>query len=109
MMEAGHAIRLWPATGRLPGVEAQVVMVAARREEQDVADCPPPRHAARFHDNVESKDVDVERAHAIDVGRAQVNMPDRDAWIDRVWRGCGGYNCALRLIVACTGHRLPSL
>src|SRR5581483_2383994 len=78
-----HSVRLRAAARGLPGVEAEVMVVAAGRDEQDVAGRPPARHVSPFGDDVEAEDVDVEPAHAIDVRRAQMDVPDRDAGVDR--------------------------
>ena len=83
VVQSGDAVRLGPAAGRLPGVEADVVVIAARREEEDVAGGAPAGHAARLHHHVESEHIDVEGAHAVDVGGAQVDVADRHARVDR--------------------------
>ena len=50
------------AAGGLPGVEAEVVVIAAGGEEQDVAGRAPAGHVARLEDHVEPEDADVEVA-----------------------------------------------
>ena len=70
MMQPGHAVVLgWPA-GRLPGVEPEVMVIAAGGDEEDVAGRPPARYVAGLEHDVEAEQVDVEAAHAVDVGRA---------------------------------------
>ena len=51
-------------------------MVATGGDEQDVAGRSPARHLARLEDDVEAQDPGIEVAHAIDVRRAQVDVPD---------------------------------
>ena len=58
-------------------------MVAAGRDEEDVAGRAPARHVARLVDHVEAEDPDVEVADAVDVGRAQVHVPDPHVRVDR--------------------------
>ena len=85
MVQPGDAVGLRLAAGRLPGVEAEVVVVAARGHEQDVARRAPARYVSRLGDDVEAEDVDVEPAHAVDVGCPQVHVPDPHARIDRMF------------------------
>ena len=59
-------------------------MVATRREEDHVAGGAPAGHVARLGDHVEAEHLDVEAAHALDVGGAQVHVADADARVDRV-------------------------
>src|SRR5262249_20767901 len=108
MMQSGYAIGLWRAASRFPGVEAQVVMVAACGEEEDVATRPPPWNAARFHDDIEAKNIDIEGADAIYVSSAQVNMANGDTRIDRARGGRAGHNRALRLLISCAAHCMLS-
>jgi hypothetical protein len=55
------------AAGRLPGVEAEVVVVAAGRYEEDVTGGAPAGHVTRLRDHVEPEHIDIEMAHAVDV------------------------------------------
>ena len=43
------------AARRLPGVEAEVVVIAAGGDEEDVAGRPPARYVARLEDDVEAE------------------------------------------------------
>ena len=94
VVHAGVAVGLRPAARRLPGVEAEVVVVAAGREEQDVAGRAPAGHVARLGDHVEAQDADVEVAHAVDVGRAQVTWPIRTPGSIGLRAGWSGRNAA---------------
>src|SRR5438552_3732488 len=62
------------------------MVVAAGRDEQDVARRPPPRHVARLEDDVEAEDADVDLAHPVDVRRPQVDVSDPYVRVDRVLR-----------------------
>ena len=79
----------------LPRVEAQVVVVTAGGQEQDVAGRAPARHVARLGDHVEPEHADVEVADPVDVGRAQVGVADPHARVDRVGRLCDRGDAAL--------------
>ena len=70
VVQASDAVGLRVAAPRLPGVEAEVVVVAARREEQHVADRAPAGDVAGLEDDVEAHDPHIEFANAADVGRA---------------------------------------
>jgi probable F420-dependent oxidoreductase len=96
VVQSGDPIRLRPAAGRLPGVEPEVVVVAAGRDEQDVSRRPPPGHIARLRDDVEAEHADVEVAHAVDVGGPQMHVADPHAGIDRVRRLLDWRDVALR-------------
>ena len=74
-----------------------MVVVAAGRQEQDVAGGTPARDVARLVDHVEAEHVDVERADPVDVGRAQVRVTDPHARIDRLGRSGDGLDRALRV------------
>jgi hypothetical protein len=95
VVQAGDAVGLGRAARGLPGVEPQVVVVAARGEEEDVAGRAPARHVAGLEDHVEAHDVDVEGADAVDVRGAQMDVADADAGIDRVRRALAGGDVAL--------------
>src|SRR3954469_15527065 len=95
-MQAGHAVGRWPAVARQPGVEAEVMVVAARGHEQHVAFRAPAGNVAGLHDHVEAHDPDVEVAHAIDVGCAQVHVADAYLLVDRHVRFAGGLDRTLR-------------
>ena len=71
-------------------------MIAAGRDEEDVARGAPAGHVARLGDDVEAEDADIEIAHAVDVGGAQMNVPDPHAGIDRVLRGLNRCDVPLR-------------
>src|SRR5579875_574583 len=73
-----------------------MVVVAARRQEEDVAGRAPAGHVAGLEDDVEAEDVDVEGANPIDVGRAQVDVPDPQVRIDRALGGARRDHAALR-------------
>ncbi len=75
-MKARDPVGLGLTARRLPRVEAEVMVVTAGRDEQNVARCPPARHPPRFRDDVEAEDVNVEGAHAIDVGGSQMDVAD---------------------------------
>src|SRR4051794_1937179 len=98
MMQPGHTIWLRWASSRFPGVKAKVMVIAAGRQEQNVAGGTPARHIARLHHHIESKYIDIESANAINVGGAQMNVPDYHAWVD--WSGgrCARHDCALHLL-----------
>jgi hypothetical protein len=70
VVQTGHTVGLRRAVLRLPRVEAEVVVVAAGRHEQDVAGRAPAGDVARLGDDVEAEHADVEVAHAVDVGGA---------------------------------------
>jgi hypothetical protein len=86
-MQPGDSVRLWPAAGRFPGVEAEVVVVAAGGNEQDVTCRAPSRHVSRLGNDVEAEHADIEVAHPVDIGGPQMHVADAHARIDRV-RGC---------------------
>jgi hypothetical protein len=54
----------------------EMVVVAAGGQEQDVAGGAPSGHVSGLEHHVEAEDVDVERAHPVDVGGAEMDMPD---------------------------------
>ena len=56
VVQPGDAVGLRPAAGRLPGVEAEVVVVAAGADEQQVAGRAPAGHVAGLGDDVEAED-----------------------------------------------------
>ena len=86
MVQPRDAVRLrWPAR-RLPGVEGEVMVVAAGGHEEHVAGRPPARHVACFVHDVEAEDPDVELAYPVDVRRAQVHVADPEIGIDRTLR-----------------------
>src|SRR5690348_2540644 len=95
VVEARHAVRLRRPSRRLPGVEPEMVVIAACREEEDVTRRSPTRHVARLEDDVEAHDADVEVAHAVDVGRSQVDMADPYVRVDRARGRDGGLVRAL--------------
>jgi hypothetical protein len=95
VVEARHAVGLRAAAGGLPGVEPQVVVIAAGRDEQDVARRAPAGDVARLGDDVEAEHADVEVAHPVDVGGAQVDVADAHAGIDRVRCGLDRFDVAL--------------
>src|SRR5205085_782582 len=86
VVQAGDAVGLRGAAGGLPRVEAEVVVVAAGRDEEDVSRRAPAGNVARLEDDVEAEEVDVERAHAIDVGGPQVHVADPHVRVDRPLR-----------------------
>ena len=98
VVQAGDAVGLGSAARRLPRVEAEVMVIAAGGDEEDVARRAPAGHVARLGDDVEAEDVDVEAAHAVDVGRAQVDVADGDARVDRAWAAGDRGNVALRTL-----------
>jgi copper chaperone CopZ len=59
------------------------MVVAPSRDEQQVAGGPSPRHIARFGDDLEAEDVDVEGADAVEVGGPQMDVADAHTGIDR--------------------------
>ena len=61
-----------------------MVVVPTRGDEQDVAGGSPARHVVGLEDHVEAHDPDVERPHPVDVGGAQVDVPDADLRVDRI-------------------------
>jgi hypothetical protein len=78
--EAGRPRRGWVAAARLPGVEADVVVVAAGRDERGFG--------AEALDQLEAEDAAVEVERPLEVGDFQVDVADVDAGIDRA-RGGG--------------------
>ena len=78
MVQPGDAVGLRGAARRLPGIEAKVMVIAARGQEQDVAGRAPAGHVTGLEDDVEAEHADVEVAHAVDVRRAQVDVADPD-------------------------------
>ena len=105
VMQAGHAVGLGRPAGRLPGVEAEVVVVAAGGQEEDVAGAAPAGDVAPLRHDVEAEHADIEVAHAVDVGRAQVDVADRHAGVDGVRGGGDGGDVALQ---GGGGHGSPS-
>ena len=79
-------------------LKPEVVVIAAGGDEEDVARGAPAGHVARLGDDVEAEQVDVEAAHAVDVGRAQVDVADGDARVDRAWAAGDRGNVALRTL-----------
>jgi hypothetical protein len=67
-MQPGDSIGLRTATGRLSGVEAEVMVVATGGDEQDVSRRSPPGHVPRLGDDVEAEHADIEVADPVDVG-----------------------------------------
>src|SRR4051794_14172166 len=96
MVQAGDSVGRRAAARRLPGVEAEVMVIAAGGHEEDVAGRPPAGDAARLLDDVEAQDADVEVADAVDVGGAQVDVADARARIDRALRALARLDRALR-------------
>ena len=76
VVQPGDAVGLRIAARRLPRVEREVVVIAAGGDEQDVAGRAPAGHVAELGHHVEAEHADVEVAHAIDVGGAQVDVAD---------------------------------
>src|SRR5689334_21687141 len=99
-MQPRHAVGLGIAAGRLPGVEAEVVVIAAGGEEEDVAGRAPAGDVARLEDDVEPEDADVEVAHPVDVGRAQVHVADAHAGVDGLGRALARDDRTLRAHLA---------
>src|SRR5689334_1597265 len=95
-METGDAVRLRRPLGRLPRVEAEMVVISAGGDEEDVAGRPPPRHIAGLEDDVEAEDADVEVADAVDVRRPQVDVADPDVRVDRALGVDGRLDGSLR-------------
>src|SRR5205085_3258262 len=95
VVQPGDAVRLRPTAGGLPRVEAEVVVVAARGDEEDVPRRAPARHVTALGDDVEAEDVDVEPAHAVDVRRPQMDVADRHARVDRTWAAGARLHVAL--------------
>ena len=60
MVQPGDAIGLRRSTGRFLGIEAQVMVIAAGRDEQAVTGGSPSRHATRLQYDVEAQHVHVE-------------------------------------------------
>src|SRR6478735_4206580 len=81
-MQSCHAVGLRRRVLRLPGVEPEMVVVAAGRDEQDVAGGTPAGNVACLVGDVEAEEVDVERADTIDVGGAEVHMADAYVRVD---------------------------
>ena len=103
VVQAGDAVGLRPAASRLPGVEPEVVVIAAGRHEQEVAGRAPARHVACLGDDVEAEHIDVEVPYPVDVRCPKVDMADGDAGsIGRVLRSrgtiepCEGLQCCRR-------------
>src|SRR5262245_25283238 len=84
------------------------MVVAAGRQEQDVAGGAPAWHAARLHYHVEAKHIDVEGAYPINVGGSQMDVPNGYAWVDWAGGRCARHNIALRLVVGACAHGICS-
>ena len=84
VVQSRDAVRLWTATGRLPRVEAEVVVIAAGRDEQKVACRSPAGHIPGLRYDVKAEHVDVEPADTVDVGGAQMDVTDPHTRIDRI-------------------------
>jgi hypothetical protein len=104
VVQAGHAVRLRRPARGLPRVEAEVMVVAAGGQEQHVARRAPARDVARLGDDVEAEDADVEAADAVDVGGAQVDVPDPRARGDRALGAGDGF----QWLLAHQSVKLPS-
>src|SRR4051812_29394854 len=72
------------------------MVVAAGGDEEYVAGRAPTGHVARLVDHVEAEDADVEVAHAVDVGRAQMHVADPHVGIDRTLGRDGRLDGSLR-------------
>src|SRR5919199_6488250 len=82
-----------------------MVVITAGGHEEDVAGRAPAGHIARLHHDVEAEDVDVEAAHAVDVGGAQVDVADRRAGLDGPRRPLPRDDRALEvLVLGCARH-----
>ena len=75
--EAGGARRRWMATLALPGIESDVVVVAAGRDE-----CGARAHALH---QLEAEHIAIEAERAVEVGDLEVDMSDAgtgdDGWV----------------------------
>ncbi len=87
MIKAGRAVGGWPAVFALPGVEADVMMVAAGGEECGLC--------AVTLGELESKDIAIESEGAIEVGDLQMNVADSDVGMDRF---CGRLHDRCKLV-----------
>src|SRR5207245_4871092 len=65
-----------------PGVEPDVVVVAAGRQEHRL-----PAVASR---HLETQDVAIERERALEVRNGEVDVPDMHAWVDGYHESYGG-------------------
>src|SRR2546428_5413408 len=75
-----------------PGVEPDVVVVAARRQEHRL-----PTVASR---HLETQDVAIERERALEVRNGEVDVPDMHAWVDGCHESALGYRLSA---VTCGG------
>src|SRR5690349_21276376 len=82
-MKTGDTIWLWLAVRRLPGVEAQMVVISACRHEQNVARRAPARDVAGLEHHIEAQRSHVEIPDAVDVPGPEVDVPHSDLGIDR--------------------------
>ena len=75
--QPGRAGRRRMAALALPGVQPDVVMIAARRDERRLV-------AVALH-HLEAEHVAIETERAIEVGDFEMNMPDAGAGDDGGW------------------------
>ncbi len=80
VVEAGVPVWGWGAAGAVPGVQPEVVVVVARGEERGF-----DSGRATVGREVEAEDVAVEMGRAVQIGDAQVHVPDADRGMD--WFG----------------------
>src|ERR1700678_327367 len=74
MVEPRGAARCRLAALRLPGVEADVMVIPARRDERCLI--AEPRH------ELEAEHADIERERPVEVCDLQVDVPDVDIGVD---------------------------
>jgi hypothetical protein len=91
VMQAGVAVGHRLAVLRLPRVEREMVVVAARGQEQDVTGGAPTGNVTALGDDIEAEHIDVELTDAIDVGRSQVCVTEAYARVDRIGRPVDGH------------------
>ena len=96
VVQAGDPIRLRRPVLGLPGVEAEMMVIAPGRKKQQIAGGAPAGDISRLRNHIESEDVDVERPDPVDVGCAQMGMADPNARIDRVGGAAERCDIALR-------------
>src|SRR3954451_9491128 len=98
MEKARGAARRWRPTAALPGIEADMVVVAAGRDERRL-------RRITLH-QLETEHAAIEAERAIEIGDSEMNMADPGAWHDRARRQSGAAGGLLRALIRHPGNLL---
>src|SRR5207248_101139 len=96
VVESCNPVGLRASASGLPGVEPQVVVVAAGGDEQDFSGGAPSGNIAGLEHHVEAEGADVEIPHAADVRGPKMDVADSDLRVDRVVGGLHRIHRSLR-------------